>query len=210
MEWLLEAGDELLRGLSAEGDSWIARGSRWLVSRPVAFVLVVALGPLMLSLWKRIHPTSRALRLLVWLSLMAIAAVAPQVISVVARLAGTAAAIFVVHDAWERVESVPWRWGLRGLVAGLMSALLWLASFPVIVAGLDGLLFVLGAIDVLRLPSLRRLEVSRRVLKIASLRKPHQVDDLAAQGTAGQEKNLPLAWLELVFVRRLEIDKGHE
>lgn len=176
MEWLLEAVDELLRGLSAEGDSWIARGSRWLVSRPIAFVLAVALPPLVLSLWKRIHPTSLALRLLVWVSLMAIAAVAPTTISVVARIAATVAAIFVVHDAWSRVEPVPWRWGLRGLVAGAMSAVVWLGAFPAIVAGIDGLLLLLGAIDVLRLPSLRRLEVSRRVLKIASLRKPHDVE----------------------------------
>ncbi|MEZ6106486.1 MAG: hypothetical protein R3B96_10315 [Pirellulaceae bacterium] len=168
----------LAQGILPIGADDFVRGlTDWIVSAPVIFLGLAALPLLLLSSSFKIHPSTSLLRWVLVLAAASIVAIGESTARALGGISTALAVGYLVADWFPRVGSWEKRFVFRFLMFSLiLPPLLITATSPVTLLLWDVGLVLFGAADLLTLPRLGKLEIVRKTLRIASLRKRHEVE----------------------------------
>ena len=165
-------------------DSKVIEWSGELVARPALPILAIALPLALLALLFRIHPAASTIRWAVLMTAASIGATGDARLTGPATAAAVVLSYWVVYDRFPRLGSVTRRLAARIAAGSLLAALVGFVTAsgsPSLIVFFDGTLLAAASIDLLLLSATilivrRRFSAERKVLKIASLRKRHDVE----------------------------------
>lgn len=154
----------------------------WVVAAPLVFMLALAFPLILLWAFRRITPSTLMLRWTMLLAAASLMCLQDLGVRVVGGLSTAIVAVVLVKDWWPRWDTVP-RLMSRAVAWTLIVLALIITSFPISILVWDLTLLIVGFFDLLLLPSIKRIEVSRQTQRVASLKKKHLVELTVVNGS---------------------------